>query len=259
MSKAKQELTKPESTVVTVKTHSVLPSLDNMPPRLAEQFREVKDNLESLETVVLPRAKNTATGFELIEGELPSLELEGVILYTRKQNVYYSKPYNPSADVAPPDCFSQDGVLPDASIEKPQHKTCAGCPMSEYGTNSMQSGKACRNLKPVYMLLGDESIMPRQVIVTPVSLKSANAYLMGLTERGLSYRKVKTLIKLEKGNVKDTYYKMTFKMGAKLSPERVLEIEAMKNFWLPAMNNQMVQQNEVDSSQSRTVETSNEY
>lgn len=245
-----------QAPVPTTKTASVLPSLAGANPALQERMLEVRDNMESVENFRLPRAKMTAEGFELIEGEEPLEELEGVIVHTKKTNVYYAKPYNPS-DVSPPDCFSNDGVTPDKSIAKPVHVSCKGCPMAEFGTNSMKSGKACRNLKPMYLLLGDESIMPRQVTVTPASLKAANQYLMDLTERGISYRKVKTKIVAYKENPRDTYRKLKFAIAGKLDPQRVTDVEFLKNQWLPVMNAQIVDQREMDGAQPTPEATAN--
>jgi hypothetical protein len=39
----------------------------------------------------------------------------------------YLSEYNPKT-VAAPDCWSNDGIKPDASIEDPQHPTCEGVP-----------------------------------------------------------------------------------------------------------------------------------
>jgi len=238
---------------------------------LVERMNEVKDNLESVENFRLPRAKMTATGLEIMEGEPLVQEMEGVIVHTKKTNVYYAKPFNPS-DVTPPDCFSIDGNLPDASIEKPQNVTCKGCPMAEFGTNSMKSGKACRNLKPLYILMenkvpeidentGDEtgkiksvlSIMPRQLTVSPSSLKLANQYLLDLTERGISYRKVRTKITLFKDNPKDTYYKMKFAKGIALDPQLQKDVEYIRAQWLPVMNNQVIDQGEFETNNTQAA------
>jgi hypothetical protein len=228
---------------VEVKTASLLPSLAGASPEVIERMQEVQDNLESVESFRLPRTKMTAAGFELIEGEPVVTELEGVLIHTKKTNVYYGKPYNPN-DVGPPDCFSLDGNTPDKSIEKPVSKTCKGCPMAEFGTNSMKSGKACRNLKPIYLLLSDEAIMPRQLTVAPSSLKAANQYLMDLTERGIAYRKVKTKITAYKENAHDTYMKLKFSMGQKLDEQQVKNVEFLRNQWRPVMDAQIVDHRE---------------
>lgn len=246
----------PQAVAVQTQSASVLPSLQGASKEVLERMAEVADNLESIDNFRLPRAKMTAGGIELIEGEQPLLELEGVILHTRKTNVYYDKPFNPSDKAAPPRCYSLDGVTPEQGMKdkdgkpvKPVHATCKGCPMAEFGTNAMKSGKACRNMKPIYLLLSDEAIIPRQLTVTPSALKAANQYLMDLTEQGIAYRKVKTKVVLYKENPRDTYYKLKFVKGQKLTPEHLANVEFLRNQWLPRMNAQVIDHNEgtVDS------------
>lgn len=242
-----------ETKAVAMQTQSgsVLPSLAGASPEILERMREVAENLESIDSFRLPRAKMTAGGIELIEGEAPLTELEGVIVHTRKTNVYYDKPYNPADKAAPPRCYSLDGNVPVADLKdkegkplKPMHATCKGCPMAEFGTNLMKSGKACRNMKPIYLLLSDEAIIPRQLTVTPTALKAANQYLMDLTEQGIAYRKVKTKITLYKENPRDTYFKLKFSKGAKLDGQKLANVEFLRNQWLPRMNAQVVDINE---------------
>jgi hypothetical protein len=224
---------------------------------LLERVKEVQENIDAVENFQLPRIKMTSAGMELMDGEAPVQEIEGVIIHAKKTNVYYAKPYNPS-DVAPPTCFSLDGVRPDPSIRTPQHATCKGCPQAEFGTNSMKSGKACRNLKPFYILTSDEAILPRQLTIAPTSLKAADQYLMNLTERGVNYRKVKTKITAYKENNKDTYCKLRFQMIGKLDAQRVADVEAIRQNLLPIMSAQVIEQREMEaqagSNQSRGVE-----
>jgi hypothetical protein len=240
---------------VVAKTGALLPSPEGASPELLERIKEVQDNLESIEQFRLPRAKMTASGIELVEGDAPILEMEGVILHTKKTNVYYDKPYNPSAKAEPPRCYAPDAEIP--VVENPIHPTCKGCPMAEFGTNSMKSGKACRNLKPMYLLLSDEAIMPRQLTITPASLKAANQYLLDLAERGIAYRKVKTKVQLYKENPKDTYYKIKFSIAKKLDEQQIKNVEYLRNQWRPIMDAQLVDQKEFDSPQSAPVDAPN--
>lgn len=224
---------------------------------LQTRLDELKENFESVDTYRLPRAKMTAEGWELIEGEALVKELTGVILHTQKKNVYYAKPFNRN-DVQPPDCKSADGVKPDDDVKTPVHKTCKGCPMAEFGTNTMKSGKACRNLKPLYMLLSDDSIIPRQVTIAPSSLRAANQYLMDLTERGLLYRRVKTKITAFKKVNDDTFMTLKFSIADKLTVDRQAQIDDLKRYWLPIMEAQTVDQAEVETVQSAPA-TSKEF
>lgn len=257
---------KVESVAVVVPNASVLPALSGASPEVMARMAEVKDNLESVETFRIPRAKMTASGLELVEGDAPILEIEGVIIHTKKTNVYYANPFNPN-EVTPPTCFSPDGVTPSdgEGLEGyvKQHETCKGCPQAQFGTNSMKSGKACRNLKPMYLLLSDEAIMPRQLTITPASLKAANQYLMDLTERGIAYRKVKTKITLYKENPKDTYYKMRFGISRRLDEQEQKNVEFLRNSWLPIMNAQSVDASEFNAaeqgSNAQPVSAAGEY
>ena len=84
----------PPQQAVAVQSSGMM-SITGVSPHLAARLEEVKDNLESVENFRLPRVKMTSTGFELIEGQPVLTELEGVIIYTRKTNVYYAGAYNP--------------------------------------------------------------------------------------------------------------------------------------------------------------------
>jgi hypothetical protein len=56
--------------------------------------------------------------------------------------IFYAGAYNAEAIVRP-ECWSNDGEKPDASIESPQNKTCMGCPQNEAGSGNGNS-RACR-------------------------------------------------------------------------------------------------------------------
>lgn len=232
---------------VAPKTENAAPAPLSASPELMERLSAVRDNMESVDTFRIPRVVNTADGLQLNEDDEPLPELEVTMLHTAKRNVYYAKPYNP-AEALPPDCFSNDGKTPDASVKTPMNKTCKGCAMAEFGTNSMKSGKACRNLKLLFVLVGEKSIVPRQITVTPASLKSADQYLLNLTESGVSYRNVRTVVRTEKKNPKQTYVELKFKQARALSPAEIADAQFLRAQWLPIMETQKVDQSEVDSA-----------
>lgn len=225
----------------TVSTSGGLVAKPTASAELLERIAEVRDNLQAVEEFKIPRIRMTSGGAEITEGEAPVDAIEGVILYAKKTNVFYAKPYNPS-DVNPPDCFSLDGERPDASIQTPQNSVCKGCPKAEFGTNSMGSGKACRNLKPLYFLLGDTALMPRQLTISPTSLKAANAYIMDLTASGYNMRKVKTRIEFFKDNAKDTYMKAKFKKVGLLDAQAKVDVDELLAMWKPYLDKQTIDQ-----------------
>lgn len=68
---------------------------------------------------------------------------------------FYAKAYNPKEDAVIPDCWSNDGVTPDASAEEPQHHNCAECPQNVKGSGA-GGGRACRHFRRVAVALADD-------------------------------------------------------------------------------------------------------
>ena len=67
---------------------------------------------------------------------------------------FYEGAYTPG-ETAPPDCSSNDGITPDASIEEPQHSNCEGCPQNIKGSGQKES-RACRFEKRLAVVLADD-------------------------------------------------------------------------------------------------------
>lgn len=60
-----------------------------------------------------------------------------------------------AGETTSPDCWSNDGEAPDASIEYPQNKTCEGCPQNIKGSGQGDS-RACRYQQRLAVLLADD-------------------------------------------------------------------------------------------------------
>ena len=67
---------------------------------------------------------------------------------------YYEGKYTPGESSAP-DCWSNDGDKPDASIESPQHSACEGCPQNIKGSGQGDS-RACRYQQRLAVVLADD-------------------------------------------------------------------------------------------------------
>ncbi len=87
--------------------------------------------------------------FRLVAGgkEIASIDdrhLDVVIVKAapKVSRIYYEGAYDPER-ISGPDCWSNDGEKPDASIKAPQNKTCMGCPQNEAGSGNGNS-RACR-------------------------------------------------------------------------------------------------------------------
>lgn len=67
---------------------------------------------------------------------------------------FYEGKYVPG-ESAPPDCWSNDGITPDSSIESPQGSNCESCPQNIKGSGQGDS-RACRYEKRLAVVLADD-------------------------------------------------------------------------------------------------------
>jgi len=84
-------------------------------------------------------------------------KLEVVIVNASKHvsRTFYAKAWDPKADAAPPDCWSNDGEKPDATVKEPQHNSCAGCPQDIAGSGQGET-KACRKNRRIAVSLASD-------------------------------------------------------------------------------------------------------
>lgn len=97
----------------------------------------------------------------VVDGEelstLKAESLDVVIVNATKDisRTFYSKAYDPKADAVPPDCWSKDGVAPDATASAPQATKCDGCSQNIKGSGQGNS-RACRFSKRMAIALADD-------------------------------------------------------------------------------------------------------
>lgn len=94
-------------------------------------------------------------GEEILTSNSDSLNVVIVNAARDVSRTFYAGAYNPKADATPPDCWSNDGVKPDASVESAQHHNCAECPQNIKGS-SAGGGRACRHFRRVAVALADD-------------------------------------------------------------------------------------------------------
>jgi hypothetical protein len=69
--------------------------------------------------------------------------------------IFYAAQWTPDAKPTAPDCFSNDGQVPDAGSEKPQASRCDSCSQNIKGSGQGNS-KACRYSRRIAVLLEDD-------------------------------------------------------------------------------------------------------
>lgn len=97
---------------------------------------------------------------------------------------YYERGYV-KGDALPPDCFSNDGRVPDPSASRPQNAICSGCKWDAFGTARGESeGKACSDRKRLAVLyLWDLQGPIYEYEVSPSNLKKWQAYAFNVAGR----------------------------------------------------------------------------
>ena len=151
----------------------------------------------------------------------PVPQLQCVVMRAKagKEKAWYATKYTPGQETQSPDCWSDDGVKPDAGSRLKQCESCAACAQNVFGSGTNQDGtpgkgKACADRK-VLAVFANSSVF--RFAVPPASLGNWDAYVRQLNTHGIPLSAVITVVGFEKG---DTSYKLTFEFGGVLAEEQ---------------------------------------
>jgi hypothetical protein len=118
------------------------------------------------------------------DGQANSIELVILKSSAAVSKIWYESGYVEGSTAAP-DCFSTNGVVPDAASTKKQCTTCAACPKNAWGsriTPQGKPGKACSDSKRLAVVpLGD---IKNEVYGGPMLLRVPAASLQDLASFG---------------------------------------------------------------------------
>jgi hypothetical protein len=137
------------------------------------------------------------------ETVLPDTTLQVVIVGAnpRLSKTWYAKAWTKDSEPQAPDCFSLDGMSPDAESTSPQNDLCASCPQNAWGSKVTDAGqqiKACSDTKRLAVVAADDPSGPIYLLtVTPAALKGLNQYQKELSMRGIPAEIVKTAISFD--------------------------------------------------------------
>lgn len=217
---------------------------------LADLLAEARESLETFDDVKMPVIRFKDGGFVLQEGDEPEDEIRGIILYTKQNNVFFTNAYKPGV-AAQPDCFSPDGKIP--TVEKPVAPRCKGCPKNEYGTSRTGAGKACRNIRLVFLLLEGE-ILPRVLRIPPTSLKLIDSYVLNKTSDSGSYFNVITSVTSFKRDPAQTHFNMKFTDVGRVDGQTKADMRAVRDLWLAQMKNALPAYDDDEAEPEHTEE-----
>jgi len=212
---------------------------------------ELAEDMDGLQ-MSFPRVKIPAGG--ALQFEIPSDDpenpdyskyLEGVILFNHATGAYWPEG-SEYDDNAVPLCSSVDGKL---GIGEPGG-SCPACALNRFGSAAEGNGKACKNMRVLYLLRSGE-FMPLQVTLPPTSLKPFREFM----NQSFSLRRRATYgslvqIGLKKmSNGKDDYSVATFRRLCDFSGEDLAQIRAYADSFKQQIR--MMLQQRADSSISQ--------
>lgn len=204
----------------------VLPNMEQSGEFTEDELAEDMDGLNvSFQRIKIPSGGGLQ--FE-IPGDNPedpeyAKYLTGVILFANPANAYW--PEGSKQDEAqPPTCMSYDGKNGHGD----PGGVCATCPMNVYGTGKNGSGKACKNMRHLYILRSGEYI-PIQFNLPPTSLKAYGDFATTafLSRRRATYGSVVQIGLKKMNNGKDDYSIATFKRLYDLDGEQLQQIKPL--------------------------------
>lgn len=184
--------------------------------------------------VTYPRISIKASRFRIVEGDTETLleqtKLEVIIVGAnpRLSKTWYAKKWSKDAEPAAPDCFSLDGLTPDAESTQPQSDMCATCPQNAWGSKVTDEGqelKACADTKRIAVVAADDPEGSVYLLsVTPAALKNLNQYQKQLTMRGIPPEIVKTVVSFD---TDASFPKLQFEFGGYLDEDTYNAVEGL--------------------------------
>jgi hypothetical protein len=181
-----------------------------------------------------PRISLKGSRFRIVDGEsetvLDSTFINVIIVgrnpVSTKQ--FYAKAWAPDSEPSAPDCFSLDGVRPDAESTDKQSDLCAACPKNAWGSKVTPSGqqiKACSDEKRMAVVAAENPNGPVYLLrVTGASFKNLREYDTVLKQHGLITEGVITKISFD---TNASFPKLVFAVGG------FVEDDVLENTILP--------------------------
>jgi hypothetical protein len=175
----------------------------------------------------IPRISIRAGRYRLVEDGVETtvgVTLDTIIVGAnpRVSKVFYGKAFDASASDVRPDCWSNDGLRPDVSVDKPVNAGCADCPHNVLGSKILPSGaksKLCSDQRHLAIVPAADPTKVYSLTVPVSGMKSLREYFKELGNYGVGPEEAITELGFD-----DTasYPKITFKQKGYV-PEKAIE------------------------------------
>lgn len=167
-----------------------------------------------------------------IDGDKAEKTFKCVILMARDARGYWKGSIDDTGGGSPPDCHSENGA---PGVGDPGGD-CGTCALNQYGSASKGAGKACKEVRQLFILReGSDSVLPEVFSVPPTSLKVLRKYGSMLGGRGVPFSGVITEVGIQaaKSSGGQAYCQATFKPVRKLSPEEFGKVQQFSKLYAP--------------------------
>ena len=202
-------------------------------PFNAETAQTIAEELDGLDGFRFDEVKIPSGGslaFELPSDDPDNPEtatsITGIIAYHHSANARWEGNYTGDADSNAPVCISYDGVL---GFNNGTCTECKECPFNQFGSDESGVGKACKNMKRVYILRSGE-LLPLVLVLPPTSIRPFREYLGRLVKRGKKPSGVitKITLKKEKSQSGIVYSRVALEKVAELSPDEQAAVAGIR-------------------------------
>ena len=219
-----------ENAIATLSAEEIQ-KLENF--RLPEQadsdftLEELSADMEGIQ-LSLPRVKIPSGGalqFEEPGGDPDDPEysktIEGILVFNHQARAYWKQDRAAGDDNVPPNCSSVDG---NNGIGTPGG-LCALCPMNAWGSSEKGRGKACKDLRQLYLLRNGD-FLPTNLSLPPTSLKPFNDFMSTefITRRRAACGSVIRIGLKRENNGKDDYSVAAFTRLYNFSGEKLAQV-----------------------------------
>ncbi len=216
------------TTTMTTRENAMANTEFILPTMVEGEFssEELAEDMDGLQ-MSFPRVKIPGGGALMFEipsddPDNPDYEktLEGVILYNHASCAYW---VDSDDEDNTPICSSVDGKV---GIGEPGG-VCAACMLNRYGTAEKGNGKACKNMRVLYLLRSGE-YMPLQLNLPPTSIKAFRdfANLSFMLRRRATYGSLVRIELKKMSNGKEDYSIATFRRLRDFTGEELANIKA---------------------------------
>lgn len=180
----------------------------------------------------IPRVSIRAGRFRLVEDGVETtvgVTLDTIIVGAnpRVSKVFYAKAYDPADTDARPACWSNDGLKPDASVDRPVHTSCSDCPHNVLGSKILPSGaksKMCADQRHLALVPAADPTKVYSLTVPVSGMKALREYFKELTNYGVNPEEAVTELGFDDSA---SFPKLVFKQKGYVPEKAIPRVEAL--------------------------------